>query len=80
MKGEMVIGLPCSHSFHTHCIMTWFEDKDTCPLCRSILSTDNWWVQSPGSVQISSPSPARNLSSSINFWKKLRLAFSWPHH
>ena len=27
--------LPCNHSFHVHCIQTWFRTGNTsCPLCR----------------------------------------------
>ena len=29
------ITLPCSHSFHMHCISTWFTTKKSCPTCRS---------------------------------------------
>ena len=28
--------LECGHSFHTHCLITWFRNHhDTCPNCRS---------------------------------------------
>lgn len=34
-KGEEIIYLPvCSHRFHSHCIMEWFQNKSTCPECR----------------------------------------------
>lgn len=29
------ITLPCSHSFHIHCISTWFTTNKSCPTCRS---------------------------------------------
>jgi hypothetical protein len=25
----------CGHSFHSSCIMKWFETSDCCPVCRS---------------------------------------------
>jgi hypothetical protein len=31
--------LPCNHSFHVHCIATWFRRNTSCPLCR--LSCNN---------------------------------------
>lgn len=36
--------LPCQHKFHDSCISSWFEEKNTCPLCRkkcAILQSSN---------------------------------------
>ncbi|KAK2977659.1 hypothetical protein RJ640_015656 [Escallonia rubra] len=32
---DMVNRLPCSHIFHTRCILRWLKRSNTCPLCRS---------------------------------------------
>lgn len=35
-KGEMCLILsPCCHGFHFACVSRWLEDKETCPLCRT---------------------------------------------
>ena len=31
---EKYIILPCLHRFHTECVTTWFERKNTCPICK----------------------------------------------
>jgi HRD ubiquitin ligase complex, ER membrane component len=28
------IDLPCGHAFHSDCILSWFEKKMDCPICR----------------------------------------------
>ena len=45
-KGECIIcldyydneleccSLKCEHTFHTKCIEVWFDEKQSCPLCR----------------------------------------------
>ncbi|CAN4088397.1 unnamed protein product [Withania somnifera] len=40
-KGEMCVILhPCCHGFHVNCVRPWFEDNDTCPLCRTTVNTN----------------------------------------
>ena len=38
--GECFSKLPCSHSFHPHCVKQWLINKDTCPTCRYELDLD----------------------------------------
>lgn len=26
----------CNHAFHTHCILRWLKEKNTCPMCNEI--------------------------------------------
>ncbi|KAH7543757.1 hypothetical protein JRO89_XS15G0011500 [Xanthoceras sorbifolium] len=33
--GEVVARLPCSHHYHTTCIIRWLHKKPSCPLCRA---------------------------------------------
>eukprot|EP01065_Artemidia_motanka_P047485 TRINITY_DN7455_c1_g1_i1.p1 TRINITY_DN7455_c1_g1~~TRINITY_DN7455_c1_g1_i1.p1 ORF type:complete len:727 (+),score=189.24 TRINITY_DN7455_c1_g1_i1:107-2287(+) len=40
--GQEVARMPgCAHSFHSECVGTWLERRNTCPTCRLELPTDN---------------------------------------
>ena len=36
--GDEVITLPCAHSFHFTCAVSWIKEHDNCPLCRNPIS------------------------------------------
>lgn len=33
MEQETIL-VPCGHMYHSQCILAWFEQNNTCPVCR----------------------------------------------
>ncbi|XP_023759950.1 probable E3 ubiquitin-protein ligase RHY1A [Lactuca sativa] len=39
--NEKVIHLPCTHRFHSNCLLPWLESNAQCPCCRTIVIGSN---------------------------------------
>ncbi|KAL9244035.1 hypothetical protein vseg_017852 [Gypsophila vaccaria] len=39
--GEAVTEMPCGHGYHGECIATWLQARNSCPVCRFELPTDD---------------------------------------
>lgn len=37
--SSVIRGLPCGHAFHDACVERWATIRETCPLCREVVTT-----------------------------------------
>lgn len=38
-SGELLVHLPCTHRYHSGCLVPWIETNSHCPYCRTEIST-----------------------------------------
>ena len=58
--GEECLSMPCKHYFHDNCIKPWLKERNSCPICRYELPTDDKDFEEMKKIKI------KNESNRIN--------------
>jgi E3 ubiquitin-protein ligase RNF115/126 len=59
--GTEVTSLPCNHWFHGDCVVAWLKEHDTCPHCRSPISS----TQGDDNIASGSRTRPRSMSPGV---------------
>lgn len=74
-QGGDASQLPCKHFFHDLCVLEWFKNHNTCPMCRFELKTADYAYESQKWKNKTQNQSGNQESEEVKFHKKKSFFF-----
>ena len=64
--GEECLSMPCNHYFHGDCLIPWLKERNSCPVCRFELPTDDEDFENMKKIKLKNENNRNNENNNNN--------------
>ena len=64
--GEECLSMPCNHYFHGDCLIPWLKERNSCPICRYELPTDDADFENMKKIKLKNENNRSNENNNNN--------------
>ena len=71
--GEECLSMPCNHYFHGDCLIPWLKERNSCPVCRYELPTDDADFENMKKIKIKNENNNNSDNNRINKINEIKI-------